>query len=822
MPETERRRVHVIPQTRGDAGLIPAGGDGVEAGFLRIESALHALGEDRAATFALDGAWILMAYLQSHPEKKPALMRFIGEGRLTLEGAMLVSPDLDMPCGESFIRQVIEGRAFFESLGIDARCAWTLDASGCHPQMPQVFAGCGFDWAIIPRGTPPDAAADFLWQGMDGTRVFIHCMPLGCDVFRGAPSTGELRRFFDERLALLQKNCEQPGLLALCGPDLTRSATLDAYNKTQECYEAVFSTPARYFEEVMDYGMLPAIAGDFTGAFRGCFSARIAVKQRNRALETSLLDWEKLDAAASFATSVEAAPSPASLATAWQPVLLNQAPDIICGTHVDEFYRAALESFASSEEQARLGIAQAAARIVESVDTRGEGMPVAVFNTLGHGRADAVETDFTVAGSGCFEIEVRNAEGIAVPSDLLSVERDRQGAILRGRVLFIARDLPSFGYEVYRIVPLPAGCRPGGNAASDIIASEAPEAFLENARVRVCLDEQRGIITGLIEKSTGWDAVSGSRRCGNTIARERDDGDLRQFDDASGLWPFPAKDDSAALFFPMVPVEGKIRHGNAFAELCIDSPWGTGSVATRVRIYAGLPRVEIATTIVNNDERCRYRAAFPTSIAGGRITHEIPFGAVERPAGELPAQTWIDYGARDGSRGVALLNRGLPGNNVVDGVMMLSLLRCTAPSADSALAREKGVAHTFHYALYAHAGDWRAARPWEEGHDFNTPVIAFPAEPHGGSLPARYSWFAASDPRIVLSAVRRSDRGIVIRVYEATGAKIADARLILPFAPRAIVETDLAERNPRPMAGCDGRTLPLTLDGCQIRTFLLQ
>ena len=68
--------------------------------------------------------------------------------------------------------------------------------------------------------------------------------------------------------------------------------------------------------------------------------------------------------------------------------------------------------------------------------------------------------------------------------------------------------------------------------------------------------------------------------------------------------------------------------------------------------------------------------ALPTTLAEGVITQEIPFGAIERPKGEFPAQNWMDYS--DGQKGVAVLNRGLPGNNVDDDVMLLSLLKCTA------------------------------------------------------------------------------------------------------------------------------------------------
>ena len=44
-----------------------------------------------------------------------------------------------------------------------------------------------------------------------------------------------------------------------------------------------------------------------------------------------------------------------------------------------------------------------------------------------------------------------------------------------------------------------------------------------------------------------------------------------------------------------------------------------------------------------------------------------------KPEGEYPALNWVDY--QDDKKGICLINRGLPGNNVTDGVMMLSLFR---------------------------------------------------------------------------------------------------------------------------------------------------
>jgi alpha-mannosidase len=860
MGHDDRRRVHVIPQTHYDAEVFLSREETFQRGFDNIERVLTMLSRHPGFTFSLDQVCYLRPYLERYPERRAELLARVREGRLTLEGAMHVMPDVNLPCGESFIRQVLYGRELFQDeLGVDVKCAWLLDVFGCHPQIPQVLAGCGFDWNVIQRGAPADAGSDFLWQGLDGTRLYTHNMPLGYVVFCGCPADiHQFTRFTDARLAALEKESDQPGLLAITGadiepPDEHLPAMIEAYNKAQDRYELVFSTPRKYFDEVMEHGMLTAIAGDFNGVFHGCYSARIGMKQRNRACETALLDWEKSDVMAELAQlGTPSEEYRAALKDAWEPVLFNQFHDIICGSHVDIVYRAAMDRFSFSLELARTATGRGLQAIADRVDTTGDGVPIVVFNTLGFGRTDPVEAEIALpAGSG-WEVEVRDSAGRPVASDILSDTRAADGSILRARVLFVARDVPSFGHEVYHVVPLPAGSDPGG-AARTGIASSAPlnlrdnldEGFIENGRLRVGLDLWRGVITSLVEKSGKWESVSRSWPRGATVVKEPDFGNFWQYNGpckgdlfhppmdgtaSRGLYPLPAENANGVSFSHSVDGDAGIRTGKAHAQMSIEHPWGAGFFATRVRLYAGVPRVEVRTVLVNNDERVRYRAAFPTSIADGMATHEIPFGAVERPEGEYPAQTWMDWGERDGSRGVALLNRGLPGNNAAGGVLLLSLLKCTAlkegygesggfkPGVATELGYEKGVRHELDWAVHPHAGDWKAARVWEQGHAFNTPLVPVKTAAHAGSLPARHSWISVSDPRVVLSAVRRGGRGICVRAYEATGAAAKEARLALSFPAREVVETDLTQRNPRRLDGLQGREIALPLDGFQIRT----
>ena len=185
-----------------------------------------------------------------------------------------------------------------------------------------------------------------------------------------------------------------------------------------------------------------------------------------------------------------------------------------------------------------------------------------------------------------------------------------------------------------------------------------------------------------------------------------------------------------------------------------------------MRVYNGLRRIEVTTRLVNGEKYVRYQVLFPTTIAAGKTTHEIPFGAIDRPASiEFPAQNWADHG--DGRHGLALLNIGLPGNLTTDGTMMISLLRSHnlgaygfgggyEPGMSSESGFQVGQERTMRYALVPHAGDWREAGVYRDGLEFNHPLLCRAVLPHAGTCPPAG---ACSRSRARMSSSRRSSRG---------------------------------------------------------------
>ena len=123
-------------------------------------------------------------------------------------------------------------------------------------------------------------------------------------------------------------------------------------------------------------------------------------------------------------------------------------------------------------------------------------------------------------------------------------------------------------------------------------------------------------------------------------------------------------------------------------------------------------RIDISTELLNQEELVRYRVVFPTTIRNGIAMEEIPFGAIQRPQRqEFPAQNWIDYS--DGTHGFSLINQGMPGNNIADDELMLSLMRSARlisygyiggyePGVGSDTGLGIGQKYTLNYAVVPH------------------------------------------------------------------------------------------------------------------------
>jgi len=113
----------------------------------------------------------------------------VSEGKLEIVGANDVMLDVNIPSGESWIRQALYGKTYYrEKLGVDVTVGWALDTFGHHAQMPQLLKLAGYKSYWFQRGVHGnDTPSEFLWEGIDGTRIPAFWLPLGYGMFYPRP-----------------------------------------------------------------------------------------------------------------------------------------------------------------------------------------------------------------------------------------------------------------------------------------------------------------------------------------------------------------------------------------------------------------------------------------------------------------------------------------------------------------------------------------------------------------------------------------------------------------------------------------------------------
>ncbi len=831
--------VYIVPHTHWEGAVFKTREEYLEMGLPNIVKALYLLKKYPQYRFVLDQMCYVRPFVERYPAEVPALREFLAQGRLQIAGGTDTMHDNNIPSGESIVRQYLLGKSYFrDALGYDVTTGWGLDTFGHNAQMPQILKLAGMKSYWFQRGVPGiETPSEFLWQGIDGTRIPAFWLPIGYGALHEVPSTeSAFADFVEGRVAQLTPFAHGHDRMLMAGADVSEpeEALPLMTSKFNSSGHAPFTlriaVPTDFEAAVAKREEEPVITGEMNPVFQGIYSTRIEVKQAMREMERLLTTAEKLSV---MAGALGAPPVREQIEAAWEPVLFNQAHDLSSGVMVDKVYDDSMQRYHQArhmaEEMVRTNLDYVAGR----ADTSGEGVPIAVFNMLGWPRSDVAEVDVSFSDPGVMGFALRDPGGNALPVQVLSSLENEDRSIRQARIAFIARDVPAMGYAVYHAVPNaagPADSHAGGHHNSTLEDSGA----IENQFYRATFNLWTGEMTSLVLKENGWEVLA---KPGNVVAREHDGGDFWELYGTLNGARFTAMKKEIPPPRPAytewssdtVGGSGSTGGGPVFSEFRIAHPFGKNHFATRVRLYDGLRRIDIHTELVNQEEFVRYRAVFPTSIAKGTATEEIAFGAIERPERrEFPAQNWSDWS--DGSRGLALLNRGLPGNNVAGGEMMLSLMRSTRlisygyigglePGVGSDTALGIGREYKLDYALVPHNGDWRAASVWRAGLEFNNPLIARTVAPHKGTLPNRWGLLDVSGDDVVTTALKPGRDGMaVLRVYEASGRAAQGVRVTFHVPVSDAHEANLIEDSAAAIVSA-GDALAFDLKPFEIRTF---
>lgn len=864
--------------------------------------------------FMLDGQMsVLEDYLEVRPQRAAELQACCRAGRIQV-GPWYILADEFLSSPEALIRNLMIGRRMGIPYGGVMKAGYVPDGFGHIAQLPQILRGFGIDSAFFWRGMGTEGdrlGTEFEWVAPDGSSVTATLMPYGYhnvsnlgygihwgDVSQMAFNPGLAQEQICEAIEKLKPWAHTSALLLMNGidhaepeprlPQVLARANLELPDAT-----VTQGTLLDHLRRVRSAGVdLPRFSGEFrwgrySEVLQGVYSTRIYLKQANQRVETLLERFVEPLAAFAWLGGADIPEGTEDLIwLAWRTLIQSHAHDDLYGSGVDQTHRETLYRIEQAGQVGEALLRSALRALALQVDcSRQPGMPLLVFNPLNWPRREMVvgEVAFDFDDPAPAGFSVVDGDGQEVPHQVLAdlgeqvwmeVFKANKKHKLR---LAIQADVPACGYRVYFIQPaLP----PEGVPVSPMVSAEN-----EFHRLSIASD-------GTLEiedlRRQGWGRFTGLHYFE----------DVEDAGDEYSYAPCPRSQTISTLGRP-ARIE-LLRCGPCVTTFRIEHslplPVGLApdrqervhkfvmiTIVSEVSLYAGQPGVFIVTEV---DNRCRdhkLSVVFPTDLRPDEAVVDESFVALARPVDLPPAPGWVedptplmhqraftDLSEGDqglppqSSRGLALLNRGLPSVEVhrtLEGTrIVLPLLRSVGwlsrtdlptrrvtagPVVETPEAQCQGK-FRFEYAILPHAGGWRAVYP--EAYAYVAPLLLARADTHegldlremnlpgddpakvtevpwrrGGPLADALGFLTLEPDDLVLSAVRRTadGLGLLVRAYNLGEGAVA-ARLACCRTLSQAWRTDLGEERLSPLEVEDGHAVELLVRAGEVFTVELR
>lgn len=317
---------------------------------------------------------------ESYPDLYGRIKEKVASGQWEPVGAMWVEADCNLPSGESLARQLVHGKRFFmREFGYETRILWLPDVFGYPGNLPQLMAASGCDYFLTQKlswnDTNKPEHHTFIWEGIDGSRIFTHFPP--ADTYNGSFDAQEVERsvrsFKDHdhsnrSLYLFGwgdggggPQAEMIESAHRLGVELGRASDFFAA-ASAEAHDLTVQTGELYFE-----------------LHRGTYTTQSRTKRLNRLAEQEVREAEMWSVAAGGGYPSQ------ELEAVWKTILVNQFHDILPGSSIDWVYEDAERDLS----EAAFIAARVAARAIKKVAR--DGYRAAVFNVNSHRRREVID-----------------------------------------------------------------------------------------------------------------------------------------------------------------------------------------------------------------------------------------------------------------------------------------------------------------------------------------------------------------------------------------------------------------------------------------------
>jgi mannosylglycerate hydrolase len=800
-------------------------------------------------SFMLDGQTVILEdYLEIKPANRDRITRLVQEGRLII-GPWYVQPDEFIPSGESLIRNLLIGQQIANEFGPAMQIGYLPDSFGQAAQIPQILNGFGIKNAVFWRGITNEETekTEFWWEGPDGSKVLTTHLPLGYGNGRMLSTNLEQSvSVIDENYEKLKDMVTSPNILIMCGFD-QRNATKELpeiveklnryYASIDSKFQVKISKLKDYFDAVSQEAKnLKTISGEFRKGKNmrvhiSIASTRLDLKKENFNVQNLYEKYVEPLNTISYLMGNQY--DNAIINKGWKYILQNHAHDSICNVCTDDTHKEMEMRYKFAKQIGQTILSDAINELIDKIKFEdSKGIPLVVFNTLGHKRKNVVEATLHLKTT---QFTIRDSSGNLIPYQIVDVTeenlndkqieigvKNEDQFVLAVKIKFLA-EVDGFGYKTFYI--------------------KENESVPENS----CYVYSDGVFTNNffqvnIESNgslTITDSITGKTFKNLNIFEESGNaGDEYDFS--------PPREDEIITTKDSSPEIKVIHNGPIFATVKItytmkfpedtdenrrSTHYKTSTIESYVTVNRYEDRVDIKTIIDNTVKNHRIRALFETGLKTSTHIADQHFGTIrrenylkqveywekenweERYYPIYPQQKFVDVS--DSERGISILNKGLPQYEILNGnkpVIALTLLSGTDYMGKQDLLYRPGRRSGLHvetpdsimygkyemeYSIVPHSGNDIDSKISQKSNEYTSPMYAVPVynKPEDGLFDDEYTFIKLLDHRIAISAVKKceNDNGIIVRIYNTTNQNIRFAKIY--FNSEIFKKVEIADLN---------------------------
>ncbi len=792
--------------------------------------------------FTLECVATLQKFLESHPDKKEIIEKYLKEGRMHIPFTGHNIVDSNLILGESIIRNYLYGYEYLKNnFSYFAEGFDRNDSFGNSAQLPQIARGFGMSWVYNVVYTNID---EDYWMGLDGSvlcqvKPKLSAISGGYAKFRPCPACrgegGDCpvchgdkidREFAEWRRSQISvdrddpKNEELQGYLYVSAEELLPSdGVFDWIENNRDKYNIFFSNykdiAHRYYEDKIalagtgkETSFHPSREVNFNNT--GVYATRINTKKNLRALE---MRTYALEGMLTMKRLMGEEYPKKEMDAVWNKLLFSMFHDAVTGTMVDRAYDELMDVHSK--------IASALSCFEASLfESKKDGENYTVINANPSPVSNTVQL---LLPEGHAPV---TADGERLP--IMDWKKEGEHNL----ITVLTDEIAPHSKKVYKSIPAPEAFEKESFSFSgydakaisavlrnDVDTGENENTYsdsftFENEYLRVVADS-RGICSIYDKKSKKTVACESDYKIGEWIL-EHDEGspwatlsdDMRRMPmaRATGLIAYEKTADYHRLTYKV---------NRRFWAYAVDAGH---DITYTVTLMRGERKLRFNADVFWDCQNHRLRIAFPTPFKGGHI-YEIPYGHIAREPyksncvwphgpsnwasanGDCPAINWAGVEGEDAS--VAVLNRGIPCYRIENdskGQKSILLTPLRSPSIGTYLhepdsysmteyyeMRDAG-RHSFEYAIEAFDGTFSENDAVISAHAYNSRLYCIKGDTELPEMPV----LAGEGVRVSSVKLSEDGKGIIYRLCEYRG-KGAMATLKLPAWVDSVFETDLKE-----------------------------